>query len=134
MMYEEFVKIAGYKVSYEDYDNIIEPMYMSIEVSKYDFVKMIDRKRFEVVEKTERQYINEIKKIAKVILEKCGCCSTFKEENKIDKLIYEMEHKFGFTYVMHKEYEYPEIQRGCTYVKSIRKFYNDTLVKEFEVA
>ena len=134
MMYEEFIKIAGYKVSVEDYNNIIEPMYMALDVDKHEFVKLINRKRFEVVEKTERQYINEIKKIAKVMFEKCGHCSTWEEENEIDRLTREMEHKFGFTYVMNKEYEYPEIQRGCTYVKSIRKFYDYALVKEFEVA
>ena len=47
MMKHEFEELAGYKVSSEDYDRIIEPMYMATNLSKQDFVKCIDRKRFE---------------------------------------------------------------------------------------
>ena len=48
MMKHEFEALAGYEVSHEDYNNIIEPMYMATDLSKQDFVKVIDRKRFEV--------------------------------------------------------------------------------------
>ena len=71
MMKYEFEALAGYKVSDEDYNKIIEPMYMAVELNKQDFVKCIDRKRFEVKVKTERQYINEIKKIAQFLYENC---------------------------------------------------------------
>lgn len=49
MMQHEFEMIAGYRVSAEDYNNYIEPMYLAIpeNISKYEFVKMINRKRFE---------------------------------------------------------------------------------------
>lgn len=47
MMHHEFEQIAGYEVSYEDYTNIIEPMYMATNLSKQDFVKTINRKAFE---------------------------------------------------------------------------------------
>lgn len=50
MMKEEFERIVGYKVSLEDYNNIIEPMYMSTDIDKYDFVKLLNRERFEVKE------------------------------------------------------------------------------------
>ena len=60
MTIQEFEKLAGYEVNYDDYVNIIEPMYMAVELSKVDFVQCINRKRFEVKKKTERQYINEI--------------------------------------------------------------------------
>ena len=46
MMWEEFEKIAGYEVTYEDYTNVIEPMYNATNLSKQEFVKVIDRKRF----------------------------------------------------------------------------------------
>lgn len=47
MMHEEFERIAGYEVTNEDYNEIIEPMYMALpNISKYEFVKMIDKKRF----------------------------------------------------------------------------------------
>lgn len=59
MMKHEFEQLAGYEVSTSDYDNIIEPMYMATNVTKAEFVKMIDRKRFEVKA--------ESKKIVKVL-------------------------------------------------------------------
>lgn len=46
MMKHEFEALAGYEVSFEDYNRVIEPMYMATELSKEDFVKCIDRKRF----------------------------------------------------------------------------------------
>ena len=50
MMKHEFEAIAGYEVSWEDYNNIIEPMYLAIpeSISKQEFVKMVNRKRFEI--------------------------------------------------------------------------------------
>ena len=48
MMQHEFEQIAGYKVSQDSYGNIIEPMYMATSLSKSDFVKMLNRKAFEV--------------------------------------------------------------------------------------
>lgn len=47
MMKQEFEALAGYEVSAEDYNNIIEPMYMATDLSKQDFVKTINRKAFE---------------------------------------------------------------------------------------
>lgn len=48
MMKQEFERIAGYEVSTDDYNNIIEPMYLATDLSKQDFVKTINRKRFAV--------------------------------------------------------------------------------------
>ncbi len=48
MMKQEFEALAGYEVSAEDYNNIIEPMYMATDLSKQEFVKTINRKNFEV--------------------------------------------------------------------------------------
>ena len=48
MMKYEFEQLAGYEVSTEDYNNIIEPMYYSTNLSKEDFIKTINRKAFEV--------------------------------------------------------------------------------------
>lgn len=44
----EFEKIAGYEVSNEDYNNIIEPMYYATDLNKQDFVKTLNRKAFEI--------------------------------------------------------------------------------------
>ena len=53
MMKHEFEALAGYEVSFEDYNRVIEPMYMATELSKEDFVKCIDRKRFALPTKAE---------------------------------------------------------------------------------
>lgn len=46
MMHKEFEQIAGIEVTYEDYTNIIEPMYMATSVSKQEFVKTLNLKFF----------------------------------------------------------------------------------------
>lgn len=48
MMKHEFEALAGYEVSFDDYNKIIEPMYIAVDVDKTEFVKMIDRSRFEL--------------------------------------------------------------------------------------
>ena len=59
MMKIEFEALAGYEVSVSDYDNIIEPMYMATELSKEDFVKVINKERFAL--KSREEIIQEIK-------------------------------------------------------------------------
>ena len=46
MMHKEFEELAGIEVSYEDYTNIIEPMYMATNMSKREFVKTLNLKFF----------------------------------------------------------------------------------------
>ena len=46
-MKHEFEQIAGYEVSNETYDTIIEPMYMATAMSKQDFIKTLNRKALE---------------------------------------------------------------------------------------
>ena len=53
MMQFEFERIAGYKVSNDDYENIIEPMYMATGLDKYEFVGVINRERFEIKKSTK---------------------------------------------------------------------------------
>ena len=40
MLKREFETLAGYKVSNEDYHNLIEPMYMATNMDKAEFVKL----------------------------------------------------------------------------------------------
>jgi len=48
MMKHEFEQIAGYEVSLDDYNNIIEPMYIAADIDKSEFVKLLSKERFEV--------------------------------------------------------------------------------------
>ena len=54
MLYQEFIDLCGYDVSYEDYTSVIEPMYMVVpdSVSKKDFISMLNKKHFEVKNKS----------------------------------------------------------------------------------
>ena len=70
MMWKEFEELAGYAVSFETYNNVIEPMYMATELSKQDFVKIINRKAVEL--KTERKPIYKKMKVRDMM----GCDMT----------------------------------------------------------
>ena len=48
MLQEEFEELAGYHVNTDVYHNIIEPMYMAVERSKKDFVKMLNPEAFAI--------------------------------------------------------------------------------------
>lgn len=134
MMKYEFETLAGYKVSDKDYDEVIEPMYMATALSKQDFVKCIDRKRFEVKIMTERQYINKIKKIAQFLYENCGCKAYHEEKDEIERLTREMEKQFGYICITLNGYEYEETQRGCTYPKELVMYTeNNTEIKRVKL-
>lgn len=53
MMQHEFEELAGYKVDNDVYKNVIEPMYLATDISKFEFVKMLNKKAFEVKEVKE---------------------------------------------------------------------------------
>lgn len=44
MTKQEFEVLAGCEVSFEAYSNIIEPMYMAVELPKQDFIKLLNLK------------------------------------------------------------------------------------------
>lgn len=121
MMKHEFEKIAGYEVSDPDYYNIIEPMYMAVELSKEDFVKLLDKKRFALP--TKKQMQNQMKKIAEHLRETCEHYTDYKAQLELEKLAREYARRFYNIdtndindYVfLNRQYAYPEIQRGCTY-------------------
>lgn len=46
-MHHEFEEIAGYKVSAETYNTIIEPMYMALDLDKKTFCGLLNRKALE---------------------------------------------------------------------------------------
>lgn len=128
MMWEEFEKIAGYEVSYEDYHNIIEPMYMAIPegISKAEFVKMINKKYFALPD--PKAILNEMRKYANRLQMICGLSSDYESEKQLQILAYEYaQRKYGIdwahdskAYIFFlKGYEYPEVKRGCTYPKTL---------------
>lgn len=122
MMHDEFMEIAGYEVSYEDYKNYIEPMYMAVPetVTKAEFVKMIDKKRFALP--TEKEMIKEMKKIVNHLYEIWGHRTDYEAEAELDKIAKKYAERFWgidwnrdtetFVY-FHREYQYGG-HRGCS--------------------
>lgn len=126
MMWKEFEQIAGYEVSYEDYTEIIEPMYMAIpdSFSKADFVKMIDKKRF--ARKTKAELKRAMRKEANHLAEICGHYTDWESEHRLEELAREYAKRFcgydaddlHYFYYFEKEYEYTNM-RGCSYPKTL---------------
>ena len=126
MMKHEFEELAGYEVTWEDYNKIIEPMYMATEMSKQDFVKCIDKKRFALP--TKREMMRKMKTEARHLEEICGHRTDFESEQRLDRLAKQFAKRFygidwsndisTYVYCI-KEYEYPELGRGCTYPKEL---------------
>ena len=112
MMWKEFEELAGYEVSFKDYSEIIEPMYMATNLSKQEFVKVIDRKRFAL--KTKKQIINRMKKLANSLMETCEHYTDWDAKNEIEALLKEYRERFwDNTYLMTKtSFEH---YRGCSF-------------------
>lgn len=147
MMKHEFEELAGYEVSFEDYNNIIEPMYMAIpeHFTKADFVKMIDKKRFALP--TRKEMVRSMKKIAQGIFENCGARSFWKEEEELDRVAKAYARRFfginwsedmtSYVYTT-KAYAYHgyRMERGCSFPEALiigrgdHEFERIQLVKE----
>lgn len=123
MMHHEFEQLAGYEVSFEDYTNIIEPMYNATNLSKQDFVKVINRKAFALPTKAEMK--KQMRKIAGVIWDGCGLRTFHEEENELLKLARKYAKRvYGLDWesdpeafvFFNKEYAYCGVpqDRGCS--------------------
>ena len=117
MMKHEFEALAGYEVSFADYNNIIEPMYMATNLDKAEFVKCIDKKRFAL--KTQQQLVAAIKKEAKHLFDICGMRHDYDSEERIERSLYELEERFGGIWYTLRGYELPELKRGCTFPETL---------------
>ena len=114
MMKHEFEEIAGYEVSTEDYNNIIEPMYMALPgtITKAEFVKMIDKKRFAL--KPISKIVKEMKQIAKELKETCTHYTDYEKKDKLEALVKEYMERKGYTgNFAHSIHE--EMRQTCYY-------------------
>lgn len=126
MMWKEFEEIAGYEVTYSDYHDFIEPMYMALpSVSKTEFIKMIDKKRFAIP--TAGEYLAKVRREAKLLRHICGHYTDFEAERRADEAAKKYAaRKWGidwandtksYVYFL-REYEY-EGMRGCSYPSTL---------------
>lgn len=138
MMKQEFEKLAGYEVSFEDYSNIIEPMYMAVGLSKQEFVKVIDRKRFALP--TKQELVKEMRKVVKVMVEKLGHVTIWEEQKALREICKQYSERFGpKDFYFMDGYECPEGSRGCSFPYEVvfydsRSYYEEriTLDKEYK--
>ena len=114
MMKHEFEKLAGYEVTDEMYDKVIEPMYMSLEVSKQEFVKMLNKKYFALP--TQNECLNKLKAVARKIYEACGFRTTHDEEAELQELADEFAARF---YDSEAYLNMEPTPSGCSFVRSI---------------
>ncbi len=122
MMQQEFENLAGYEVSTRDYHDIIEPMYMAVNLSKQEFVKVIDKKRFAL--KTKSQIITEMKKLAKNLMETCEHYTDFETKEKLNELLKELTERFytgAYTFI-ETATTCPN-GRGCSFPEYINIYY-----------
>lgn len=122
MMHEEFEKLAGYEVSNEDYNNVIEPMYMAVNMSKQDFIKCLNRKQFDKNYKEKqikRQLQIEMQDIANEMHELCGYTDTYEQFNALRDKALEYIEKFPIWNAPNHEFEKAEGYGRCTYVKAL---------------
>lgn len=84
MMYEEFENISGCKISFKQYDEIIEPMYMALKMDKYTFCKMIKltakEMEREVREEREEAAAKKLDKIRVITAENLNGYTYFEAE------------------------------------------------------
>ena len=131
MMKSEFEALAGYEVSYEDYTNIIEPMYMALpDVSKAEFVKMIDKKRFAL--KPVKAIVKEMKRAAESLKETCNHYTDWETKDKLDLLAREYIERKGWSGQVGFMYNDTMTSQKCYYTESI-SFYSYKTYKNIEV-
>jgi arginine/lysine/ornithine decarboxylase len=111
----EFEQIAGYEVSDSDYDQIIEPMYMALDsITKADFVKMLDKKRFALP--TQKELVKEMRAKAAYCAENCYHFTCYEQENELDELIKAYKERFyrsAWTIIERGH------KNGCTYPETL---------------
>lgn len=118
MMKSEFEALAGYEVSTEDYNNIIEPMYMATNLTKSEFVQTISKKRFAL--KPLKTIEKEMKKIAKEIESECTHVCTYDLENELKEKINEYIGRKYEGYSKYIRFFFnSETKQSCYYIKSV---------------
>lgn len=111
MMHHEFEELAGYEVSYETYNKIIEPMYMAANLPKADFIKLLNKKALALP--TRQQCWNEIRSLAAHLKETYLHYTDYETRDKLETAMKEYAKRFGWNgqyidYAEHWTCYYPE--------------------------
>ena len=130
MMQQEFEQLAGYEVSYDDYVNIIEPMYMATDLSKEDFVQCISKKRFALP--TLKSIIKNMQQCAASLKETCTHYTDWDTKEELNRLIEEyIPRRFGaYSRLIHYSINDRSYQ-SCYYPDSV-EFYDSKTYETVE--
>ena len=122
MMKHEFEELAGYEVSTEDYDKIIEPMYMATNLTKQEFVQTINKKRFAL--KPLKKIVKEMRECAASLKETCTHYTDFETKDRLEALINEyIGRKYNIAGVKYASYGISEeMLWTCYYPVSVEIF------------
>ena len=123
MIQAEFEQLAGYEVRTDDYYNIIEPMYMAINVDKAEFVKMIDKKRFAL--KPIKAIVKEMQKVAESIKETCTHYHDYEAWDKLEELVREYKERKAWGKNVSSSIS-TEQRQSCYYPKKVEFFTTTT--------
>lgn len=128
MMIHEFEALAGYEVKWADYVNIIEPMYMALpeNVSKQDFVKMINKQRFAL--KPLSKIEKEMGDIAKHLKDTCTHYTDYESKDKLNSLAQEYAERINATGFYINE----QMLWTCYYPVSVVFYYKHTPTKSID--
>ena len=120
MMKHEFEQIAGYEVSMEDYNNIIEHMYMATNLSKEEFVKTLSKKRFAL--KPLKTMVKEMKECAKSLKQTCTHYTDYETKDRLEALVKEYRNrKYGNSHIATYGFS-EEMLWSCFYPVSVDIF------------
>lgn len=116
MMHEEFERLAGYEVSFSDYHNIIEPMYMATDLSKADFIKTLNRKQFDLKVK-KAALIKAMREIAEERKENCEHFTDYDAIHRLEELAEQYMEMCGYlgTFTSFTYEHWHGIKQCCTY-------------------
>ena len=130
-MYHEFLEISRLTerdVTAETYDKVIEPMYMNSDLSKSEFVSLLNLKaikeKYPNLNKVSKEMVKLIAEMKKLL----GYCVLHEEENKFEELAKEFCRLKGceYCYLTGTIYEIPLYNRGCSmYTGFVAKWCND---------
>jgi len=131
MMKQEFEALACYEVSQEDYDKIIEPMYMATSLTKAEFVKCIDRKRFALKPRWKVE-----KNICSLAESLKGTCTHFTDIETEAEFLKEVESYINRFYPGCRYHIYHGILFSCYYPESVEIYDTKTFhtVHELKLA
>lgn len=130
MMKFEFEQIAGYEVSTSDYIQIIEPMYLASSLSKEEFVKTLNKKRFAL--KPLSSLVKEMKKLSKELKESCTHYTDYEKKEKLDSIITEyIQRKYVCMQSLTFHISEKELWT-CYYPKSV-EIYSTKSYKTYEI-